>query len=89
MSKSKLKLVQTRTINISNSYNFIDKAPIIDEIRTLIQDRGVTESYVCYKSGVGKTTIKNWFNGHTKRPQAPTLNMVLRVFGKKLGVVDL
>jgi hypothetical protein len=69
------------------SYNFVDKDPIIDEIRTLYEDAGVNYKWIEQESGVTSTTLSNWFSGTTKRPQAATINAVLRVLGYKLGVV--
>ena len=71
------------------SYNFIDKDPIIDEVRTAIDKANVTDSYVCNKSGVCKTTLRSWFAGHTKRPQAATVRAVLRSIGYDIKVVRI
>lgn len=69
------------------SYSFIDKDPIIDEIRTVYQDSGVNYAWVHEHSNVAVGTLVNWFSGTTKRPQAATINAVLRALGYKLGVV--
>lgn len=69
------------------SYNFIDKDPIIDEIRTVYQDSGANYRWISEHSGVATGTLNNWFSGETKRPQAATINAVLRSLGYKLGVV--
>jgi hypothetical protein len=74
---------------IYKSYNFTDKDPIIDEVRTVFQDAGVTKQWVEDHSGVTSTTLHSWFEGKTRKPQAATINAVLRVLGKKLGIVDL
>ena len=71
------------------SYNFIDKDPIIDEVRTVFQNAGVSKQWVEDHSGVTSTTLHAWFDGKTRRPQAATINAVLRSLGKKLGVVDM
>lgn len=68
------------------SYNFVDRDPIIDEIRTVYQDSGVNYKWVHENSGVATATLANWFDGKTKRPQAATINAVLRSLGFKLGV---
>jgi hypothetical protein len=69
------------------SYNFIDKDPLIDEIRTIYEDSGANYDFVHEHSGVAVSTLMNWFNGQTRRPQAATVNAVLRALGYKLGVV--
>jgi transcriptional regulator with XRE-family HTH domain len=70
------------------SYNFVDKDPIIDEIRTVYQDSGVNYKWIEDNSGVGAKTLSNWFSGKTKKPQAATINAVLRSLGYKLGIVE-
>jgi len=70
------------------SYSFIDKDPIIDEIRTVYQNSGVNYKWIEDNSGVTSVTIRNWFSGKTKKPQAATINAVLRSLGYKLGIVE-
>jgi hypothetical protein len=69
------------------SYSFIDKDPIIDEIRTKIQDSGATYKWISEGSGVNVATISNWLDGKTRKPQAATINAVLRSIGYKLEIV--
>jgi hypothetical protein len=68
------------------SYNFVEKDPIIDEIRTVYQDSGVNYRWINEHSGVSVGTLTNWFSGSTRRPQAATINAVLRSLGYKLGI---
>jgi DNA-binding phage protein len=69
------------------SYNFVDKDPIIDEVRGVFQQTGVTHKWVADRSGVTTQTMNKWFSGKTRKPQAATVNAVLRAMGYKLGVV--
>jgi transcriptional regulator with XRE-family HTH domain len=69
------------------SYSFTDKDPIIDEIRTVVQDSGVSYRQIEEESGVTGSTLHAWFHGKTRRPQAATLNAVARALGYKLGFV--
>jgi hypothetical protein len=71
------------------SYNFVTKDPIIDQIRTVIQDSGVTFKWIEDNSGVTSQTLSKWIYGETKKPQAATINAVLRVLGKKLIIADI
>ena len=75
-------------LNLNKSYNFVDKLPYIDKLRTMIDEADFKMGYVSNKSGVTRTTLRNWFSGKTRRPQAPTLNAVGRIFGKRLDWVD-
>jgi len=71
------------------SYSFVDKDPIIDEVRGVFNASGATYKSIEADSGVTYQTMRNWFEGKTRRPQAATLNAVLRALGKKLGIVDI
>lgn len=63
------------------TYVFTDKDPVIDKMRTLVEDSG--ESYVDIRaaSGVSTTTLYNWFHGKTRRPQFATVNAVALSLG--------
>ena len=69
------------------SYSFVDKDPIIDEVRTLVQQHGATYKNIQQESGVSPATLAGWFSGSTRKPQAATLNAVARSMGWKLGFV--
>jgi DNA-binding phage protein len=69
------------------SYSFVDKDPIIDEVRTMVNDSGANYKWIEDHSGVTSATLYNWFNGKTRKPQAATLNAVARALGYKLGFV--
>jgi len=69
------------------SYSFLEKDPIIDEIRTVIQECGVSHKWIEENSGVTAVTLRAWFYGATKKPQAATINAVARSLGYKLGFV--
>jgi hypothetical protein len=71
------------------SYSFVDKDPIIDEVRSVFQKAGVSKQWVEDESGVTTHTLRAWFDGATRRPQAATVNAVLRSLGYKLGVVAM
>lgn len=63
------------------SYMFRDKDPVIDQVRTLVKDEGVNYTQVHARSGVSTTTLSNWFNGRTRRPQFATVQAVARGLG--------
>jgi transcriptional regulator with XRE-family HTH domain len=71
------------------SYSFVDKDPIIDYIRTIIAEGSLTMREISDASGVSIATISNWLYGKTKRPQAASLNAVLRVLQYQLSIVKL
>jgi transcriptional regulator with XRE-family HTH domain len=73
------------TLKASNSYLFKEKHPLIDVLRTHIQDEKVTYQEIHQKTGVSVGTLVRWFDGTTRRPQATTLNQVANYFGLELN----
>jgi DNA-binding phage protein len=69
------------TLKLYKSYNFVDKDPVIDQMRGIV--KGYKHSEVADKSGVSESTIYNWFEGKTKRPQYATVMAVVRAMGYK------
>ncbi len=63
------------------TYSIKDHDPAIDKIRTLLEDEGVKVKEAAVLSNVGLSTIDNWFNGSTKRPQHTTLAAVASGLG--------
>src|SRR3954466_13343137 len=58
---------------IYRSYNFVDKDPVIDRMRTILKDEGLSYSEVHVLSGISDATMRNWFDGGTRRPQYATV----------------
>jgi hypothetical protein len=71
------------------SYNFVDKDPMIDQVRTVILDTHQTYRQISENSGVAENTLKNWLDGSTRKPQAASFNAVLRACGYKLSIRPL
>ena len=65
------------------TYNYIDKDPIIDKVRTLVQDEGLIKKLkiVHEISGVATATLDSWFNGTTRKPQHVTIAAVVTSLG--------
>lgn len=68
-------------MKIYGSYSFIDKDPVIDLVRTAIQREKVSYEAIERDSGVTTQTLRNWFNGRTKRPQYATVAAVFKAMG--------
>ena len=68
---------------ILRPYNFVDKDPVIDEMRTVVKDEGLIKrlGIVADLSSLSRTTIDNWFNGDTKRPQHASVMAVMLSLG--------
>ena len=82
----KAKVTSSR---LYKSYVFKDKDPIIDVIRTVIQESGDSYQAVSDTSGVSVSAINGWLNGATMRPQFCTANAVLRSRGYTLVPVKM
>ena len=55
------------------SYMFTSKDPIIDVLRTLKRDSEMKDSEIHEAGGPSTGTLRNWFNGRTRRPQFATV----------------
>jgi len=77
-----------RTIRVYKSYNFVNKDPIIDVIRTVVEDEEKSYNQVSAGSGVSTQTLRNWFLGKTRRPQFCTIAAVARCCGRQMYVGD-
>lgn len=72
-------------LHVYRTYQYIDKDPVIDEMRTLVKDEGLIKKLdiVHQLSGVSTTTLQNWFDGETKSPQNRTVSAVAGALGYK------
>lgn len=71
------------TIRTYRTYRFIDKDPVIDKLRTIINDEGLSKkkNNVATMAGVTPSTLTNWFEGDTKRPQHASIAAVASALG--------
>lgn len=76
-------------VNVYRTYQFKDKDPVIDQIRTLLEDNGLTgkNKTVHEISGVSQATLHNWFKGTTRRPQYATIAAVSSSLGYETAFV--
>ena len=65
------------------SYSFKNKDPVIDRVRTIVADEGLKYGEIHLISGVSATTLKNWFEGETRKPQYATIAAVTSSLGYK------
>jgi hypothetical protein len=68
---------------VYRTYRFIDKDPVIDEVRTIVQDEGLMKSLkiVSQLSGLSMTTLNKWFGGETRKPQNASVMAVITALG--------
>lgn len=81
MAKKATSNGRNSVLRMYRSYNFRDKDPVIDVIRTAKDDAKLRISDLVNGSGVSATTFYNWFDGKTKRPQFATVAASCRAIG--------
>jgi transcriptional regulator with XRE-family HTH domain len=69
------------------SYSFKTKDPVLDRLRTIIQDQDVSHAYIERHSGVTVKTLHAWFSGATRRPMHATVAAVAAVLGYEVSFV--
>ena len=75
------------SLGLYKSYNFVDKDPVIDKMRTMVKREGLKYGEISNLSGVSATTMHNWFEGKTKRPQYATVMAVVIALGYRVSYV--
>lgn len=68
------------------SYMFRAKDPVIDALRTVVQDSKMSYGAIHEASGVSTTAMYGWFHGKTRRPQFCTVKAVARACGKDVVI---
>jgi hypothetical protein len=70
-------------LRVYRTYNYVDKNPVIDKVRTLISGEGlIKELGIVHEiSGVSTSTLDNWFNGTTRSPLHATVAAVITSLG--------
>jgi transcriptional regulator with XRE-family HTH domain len=63
------------------SYNFINKDPVVDRLRTIIADEGMNYKEIHEASGVSTATMWAWFKGPTRRPTHAAVAAVAATMG--------
>lgn len=74
-------------IKVYRSYQFIDKDPVIDQVKDMIEkERLLKKPGIIHElSGVSKATLHNWFYGETRKPQYATVMAVATSLGYRQG----
>ena len=68
---------------IYRTYQYLDKNPVVDRVRTIVQDEGLfTKLGIVHElSNVSKATLHGWFHGSTRNPQHHTVAAVVTALG--------
>ena len=75
-------------LKLYKSYNFVDKDPIIDLMRGMLNEQHMPYIKISALSGVSEGTLRNWFDGKTKRPQFATVAAVMGAMGYRMSWVQ-
>jgi hypothetical protein len=75
-----------RTLGVYKAYNFRNKDPVIDELRTMVRDtygKLDTKALKQIQEAGGPTVgcMQGWFMGGTMRPQNPSTEAAGRAMG--------
>jgi transcriptional regulator with XRE-family HTH domain len=68
-------------LRLYRSYNFVDKDPVIDKVRTLVARENISRAHLARLSGVSVNALTGWFDGKTQRPQYATIAAVTTSLG--------
>lgn len=73
---------------LTRSYNFIDKDPECDVMRSEYQKLHIRESDLAVLAGLSVTTVKKMFGGETRRPLHSTFAKLAGAMGKRYVMAD-
>lgn len=79
----------TRTLGVEKAYNFVDKAPIIDRIRTILNGMGWSYKELSLHSGISYSGLYAIFEGKTKDPRFSTIASIVIALGQSdMSIVE-
>lgn len=71
------------------TYVFRGQDLVVDELRTLKSDSGMSDTKIADLARMSPATLGNWWSGKTRRPQNASVEAAGRAMGKKRQWVDL
>lgn len=66
---------------VIKSYNFVDKDPAIDYLRSPFENNPQTVNAFSVRAGLAPSTVSNIFYGKTRKPQFATMVRIARAIG--------
>ena len=75
-----------RGILTYKSYSFIDKDPVIDIVRTVVQKSGKSFKEIHEEGGATPATLNRWFNGSTRTCRHDAMTATVKAAGGDVGV---
>src|SRR6266436_16865 len=68
------------------SYSFIDKDPVIDLVRTVVQRSGKSFKEVHENGGATPATLNRWFTGNTRTCRNDSMTATVKAAGGDVGI---
>lgn len=58
-------------VRVLRTYRYVDKNPVIDKMRTIVQDEGLMKrlKIAADLAGLAKSTLDGWFHGDIRDPR--------------------
>jgi hypothetical protein len=75
-------------LTITKTYSFVDKDPSLDVMSSLMQSSGKTVKQLAQAGSPATSTLYNWRNGKTKRPQFCSIVRTARATGGDVVIID-
>lgn len=79
-------------VKVLRTYRFLDKDPVIDKVRTVLQDRGLygkkNMGKVAQLASLAPATLDNMFFGDTRKPQHATVMGIITAVGYEMQFVE-
>lgn len=72
------------SLNLYRSYNFVDKDPVLELVRDMVDEAKLPYAKISHLSGVSESTLYNWFHGKTRKPQFATVAAVMGGLGYRM-----
>lgn len=79
---------QRQTFFRTYKFRAHEKDPVIDMLRSAMDETGYTVTELHRETGVAMSTFTNWFDGPTRMPSHCRVAAALGAMGKEFAVVD-
>ena len=72
---------------VPDSYRFLDKDPVCDVLRTIIQDDGRSPTAIAREARLADHTVLNILYGVTRKPRGTTVALIFMACGYTLTAI--
>lgn len=64
-----------------------EKDPIIDQVRTMMDDTGTSVRELSEKTHLSESTVRNWIDGDTRKPQFASISAAVIGMGFEFAII--